>query len=234
MEEIQTANEIEIIDEFTDSESPVPIEDVENKGVIYKLSRAISGVLHPFVVPTITVLLLLFGNTIMSGVPERLKLLFVAIIVLNTIVVPTLFILLLRSFNYIPNFSLNQRRDRIAPLVVVTICYIICAFMISDALVAFLIRKFLFAAVGCVLLGLVVSFFWKISLHMISAGGALALLFIINISGFGNMLWVLIVGVLLTGALASARLYLGLHTPLQVTAGFVGGFIVACAVMLKM
>lgn len=106
--------------------------------------------------------------------------------------------------------------------------------MISDALVAFLIRKFLFAAVGCVFMGLVVSFFWKISLHMISVGGALALLFIVNISGFGTMLWVLIVGVLLTGALASSRLYLGRHTPLQVAAGFVGGFIVACAAMLIM
>ena len=98
----------------------------------------------------------------------------------------------------------------------------------------FLIRRFLFAALGCVLLTLIVTPFWKISLHMTAAGGLLAMLFILNFSGFGQFPYTLLMFILLIGALGSARLWLGSHNLGQVMAGFGGGFLIASATILSL
>lgn len=153
-------------------------------------------------------------------------------IALNTLVIPAILIALMRTFGVLGNLSLQQRRERMIPLAVVAVCYLICALMISNVLVAFLIRKFLFAAFGCVLVALVVNFWWKISLHLMAVGGAVAMLLIVAISRFGDLTGTVIVAILLSGLLASARLWLGSHTPTQVAAGFFGGFAVATLVML--
>lgn len=231
------SNEKEIIITFdtlpTDDTQQEELQN-QRRGLAYILSRAISTVMHPFVVPAIAIVVLLFSNTILSGIPLNLKWLFVSVILLNTLCVPVLFLLVLRTTGLIDSFSLQTTRDRIAPLAVMVVCYVVCVFMIPDTIVAFLIRKFLFAAIACVLLAFVVNFYWKISLHMVASGGALAMLMIVNISNFGTMLWPMVALVLAIGALASARLYLGSHNPAQVTVGFLGGFAVASATMLIM
>ncbi len=197
-----------------------------------RLSQTLSRAMHPFVMPVYAILLLLFGSTFMENIPLKVKLFFLGVVVVNTVMVPALFILLLRGLGYLHSLSLVERRDRIIPLIVVAGCYVVCAYMVSGALSAFFIRKLLVAAAGCVLLGLVVTCFWQISLHMIAAGGVVAMLVLVNVAGFGSLIGGLCVALLLSGALASARLYLGYHNPGQIAAGFLGGFIVASCLLL--
>ena len=206
--------------------------DRPETGLCVTMCRGISWLLHPFMVPTYMVLILLFGDTIMSNIAPGLKWFFVLMVSLNTLVIPAILIALMRTFGVLGNLSLQQRRERVIPLAVVAVCYLICALMISNILVAFLIRKFLFAAFGCVLVALVVNFWWKISLHLTAAGGAVAVLLIVAISRFGDLTGTVIVAILLSGLLASARLRLGSHSPAQVAAGFFGGFAAAALVML--
>ena len=214
------------------SEPEVESVDGPDDGLCTLLSRGISWVLHPFLVPTYTVLVLLFGDTIMSNIATGLKWFFVLMVSLNTLVIPAILIALMRTFGVLGSLSLQQRRERVIPLAVVAVCYLICALMISNILVAFLIRKFLFAAFGCVLVALVVNFWWKISLHLTAAGGAVAVLLIVAISRFGDLTGTVIGAILLSGLLASVRLWMGSHTPAQVAAGFFGGFTAAALVML--
>lgn len=200
--------------------------------LLTRLSKTISYALHPLVVPTLAVLLLLFGHTVMSGISVRAKGFFVAIVILNTLVIPALSIALLRSLRLIPDLSLSEPRHRIIPMLIVALSYVACAFMLSDLMMAFLIRRFLFAALGCVLLVILVTPFWKISLHMTAAGGLLAMLFLVNLSGFGQFAYTLLAFVLLAGLLGSARLWLGSHNIWQVTAGVGGGFLIASLAIL--
>lgn len=60
----------------------------------------------------------------------------------------------------------------------------------------------------------------------------MALLVVMNILGVGNMTVPLMVAIFLSGALASARLYLGCHNGRQVLAGFCGGFVVTVLAVL--
>lgn len=197
-----------------------------------RLSKTISFVLHPLIVPTWAVSLLLFGHTVMSGITMRSKGFFLAIVLLNTWIIPALSIGLLRSLKLIPSLKLDEPRHRILPMIIVALSYVSCAFMLSDLMMAFLIRRFLFAAMGCVLFTLIITPFWKISLHMTAAGGLVAMLFILNLSGFGQLSYTLLAFILLTGALGSARLWLGYHNLWQVTAGFIGGFLIASTTIL--
>ena len=88
------------------------------------------------------------------------------------------------------------------------------------------------AAACCEVMCLVVSLYWKISLHLTAMGAVVALLVVMNIAGVGDMMVPLMIAILCAGALASARLYLGCHNGQQVLAGFCGGFAVAALAVL--
>ena len=151
-----------------------------------RLSQAISLLLHPLTIPLWAGILMLFGNTLMATMPLSIKWFFLAVLALNTLVAPALCIGLLRAFRLIPDLRLSEPRQRLIPILIVLLSYVSCLMMLSDVMMAFLIRRFLFAAMGCVVLTLIVTPFWKISLHMTSIGGLLALLTAQNASGLGQ------------------------------------------------
>lgn len=77
----------------------------------------------------------------------------------------------------------------------------------------------------------IITYFWKISLHMIGLGGLLAyillLLFVRGLQyGLPSEIDILLSSViLLSGIVGSARLYLCAHTPAQVYVGYIVGFL---------
>ena len=82
------------------------------------------------------------------------------------------------------------------------------------------------------MLALLVTPFWKISLHLICMGGVTAMFTLLSVAGAGQHFWALVVSILLSGALASARLHLGSHNPWQVAAGYFSGLAVAMLAMI--
>lgn len=196
------------------------------------LSKTISYALHPIIIPTIGVAVLLFGKSVMSAVTIDAKWFLLAMVLMNTAVIPALIIGLLRYFGIIPDLSLKKRGERIIPMAIIALSYIVCAFMLKDMMMAFLIRRFLMCALCCVIFAGTVTFFWHISLHMTAIGGLLGVLLIMTFSHFGQFTYVVIVSILLCGLLASARLYLGKHDIAQVSVGFCGGLLVSAAALL--
>ena len=89
----------------------------------------------------------------------------------------------------------------------------------------------LFALVAAMVAGvgvaLVISSFWKISIHAACAAGTIAILVIV----FG---WIMLVWVPVVAAVGWARVTLRDHTPLQVVAGSAVGAIVAAALMVPL
>ena len=72
----------------------------------------------------------------------------------------------------------------------------------------------------------------RISTHLTAMGAATALFTMLNIAGETHLFWVLLGTLLVSGMLASARLYLGRHRSLQLLYAYVGGFIVSAVAML--
>ncbi len=196
-----------------------------------KISHAISWVLHPFLLP-LYLLAILLTQTVFAEYATPVKLYLSWVVVLYAILIPVLSLGVLRSLGRISDYRIDNRRERLIPLLIGAICYLLCALTIAKIPSAIFLRKFMLAACCCEAMCLVVSLNWKISLHLTGMGAAVALLVVMNIVGVGNMMIPLMVTILCAGTLASARLYLGCHNPLQVASGFCGGFVVAVLAVL--
>lgn len=196
-----------------------------------KLSHGISWVLHPFLLPLYLIVVML-TMTVFAHYPAGVKFYLLWVVALYTVIIPLLMLGVLRSLGRISDWRVDNRRERLLPLLVGIVCYVLCAFTIAKIPSAEFMRKFMLAAACCEAMCLVVSLYWKISLHLTGMGAIVALLVVMNVVGVGSMLYPLSVAVLLAGALASARLYLGCHNGRQVLAGFCGGFTVAALAVL--
>lgn len=196
-----------------------------------KISTGLSWGLHPFLLP-IYMMAMLLTMTTFAHYPSNVKFYLLWVVVLYAVIIPVLALGVLRSLGRISDYRVDDRRERMLPLLVGALCYILCAITIAKIPSAMFLRKFMVAAACCELLCLVVSLRWKISLHLTGMGAVVALLVVMNIVGVGNMMVPLMAAVLCAGALASARLYLGCHNGWQVLAGFCGGFAVSMLAVL--
>ena len=196
-----------------------------------KIANTLSWVLHPFLLPVYLMAVLLTMTTF-AHYSTQVKFYLMWVVALYAIVIPFLALGVLHSLGRISSFKVDNRRERWLPLAVGIVCYILCAITFAKIPSAIFLRKFMVAAACCEAMCLVVSLWWKISLHLTGMGAVVALLVVMNIVGVGNMLIPLMVAILAAGALASARLYLGCHNGTQVLAGFCGGFVVAMLAVL--
>lgn len=196
-----------------------------------KLSHIVSWVLHPFLLP-LYMLAVLLTLTVFVHYPTGVKFYLAWVVTLYAVIIPVLALGVLHSLGRISDYRIDNRRERLLPLVIGAVCYILCALTIAKIPGVDFLRKFMLAAACCEAMCLAVSFYWKISLHLTGMGAAVALLVVMNVVGAGNMMLPLMVAVLASGALASARLYLGCHNGRQVLAGFCGGFVVATLAVL--
>ena len=196
-----------------------------------KISTGISWVLHPFLLPIYMMALLLTMTTFAHYFPN-VKFYLLWVVALYAVIIPALSLGVLRSLGRISDYRVDDRRERMLPLLIGALCYILCAVTVAKIPSAVFLRKFMLAAACCELLCLGVSFYWKISLHLTGMGAVVALLVVMNVVGVGNMMVPLVAAVLCAGALASARLYLGCHNGRQVLAGFCGGFVVSVLAVL--
>lgn len=196
-----------------------------------KIANTLSWVLHPFLLPVYLMALLLTMTTF-ALYSANVKFYFMWVVALYAIIIPFLTLGILRSLGRISDFRVDDRRERLLPLLIGTVCYVLCALTFAKIPSAIFLRKFMVAAACCEAMCFVVSLRWKISLHLTGMGAIVALLVVMNVVGVGNMLIPLSVAILCAGALASARLYLGCHNPRQIAAGFFGGFCVSLLAVL--
>ena len=152
-----------------------------------KLSNGISWVLHPFVLPVYMIVLLLTATTF-ALYPANVKFYLLWVVVLYAVIIPVLALGVLRSLGRISDFRVDDRRERLLPLLVGTVCYVLCAVTISKIPSVVFLRKFMVAAACCEAMCFAVSLRWKISLHLTGMGAAVALLVVMNIAGVGHML----------------------------------------------
>lgn len=198
--------------------------------IVIRLARILSWVMHPLVLPLYLVLLL-FSQTAFALFAPAMKWYLSGTVVLYGMLLPALMVGLMRLRGWIPNLHLYDRRERILPLMVGAVCYLLAATTIGRIEAALFLRKFMLAAACCELFCVLVSTRWQISLHLTGMGAAVALLVVMNLLGIPRMLLPLLWAILAAGLLASARLALGRHTPAELGAGFAGGLLLTLGAM---
>lgn len=184
-------------------------------------------VFQPLVMPTLIFVFMLFGlpqtEIAIGGINKALVLFVVSA---NTLFIPLGIILVMRFTKAIPSLHMENHRDRVFPFSIITLLYLVTAYFFYQK--DWLDYKLIFALFVisiCLVLLTSISYFWKISAHMMGVGGLLGIVLAFSMMVQGNNLLNLVLSVIiLTGILGTARLYLNAHTPLQVLGGLLLGF----------
>lgn len=186
--------------------------------------------------PTLLFGILLFdvpnvvGMDVYSG---SLRLSLLVLIFIGTFAVPSLLMYYLLRVGYIQSLQLHSLAERRLPYFLTGLVYLFVAYLFAFRMelvstiapeIGLLLAS---SAVAILLVGLI-SLSWQISAHGVGLGGIIGLLgglmYRFSLTDlFFPFIWL----VLLTGFVASARLKLNAHTPIQIHAGLVLGLAIS-------
>lgn len=202
-----------------------------DKSITTVLCRTLSIVLHPMLMPLYAAAYIAATSPLMKMLSVSSRAYIVGLVAVDAVLLPAFYIWMMFFLKVIKDKSLSRPADRIRPLAVLALCYGLGLWGFRDMHTTFMISRVLWAGLFCAITALAVTPLWKISLHMMAQGAAIALLTLFCISGMCPV-WLFCVAVIIAGCVASARLYLGAHNPMQAAAGFaVGTIISGCSLL---
>lgn len=197
-------------------------------------SLAVSFVFHPALMASIGIAVLLYSPSHISLLPVAVKNYLAGFVFISTAAIPLALIGVFRYLHLIQSVYLTEARQRMLPMVVVSALYGLVAWRFLTFPAPLMVKYFLL--VTCCLLGVssAVTWFWKISLHLIALGGVSGLFFLVFwLFDPSYLLW-LCMALFASGMVGTARLYMKEHTPAQVYAGFVVGFVAMVVPLVAM
>ena len=203
-----------------------------------RIATFLSVVLHPLIITTYLFAILFLITPELAGVsalelPGLGSLLL--LIFLNTFVAPTIIIYYFYRLGIISTLHVDSLPERRLPYLASIIIYAIATYLFGWKLqpiaeLAPQIAILLGSVTISLIIVAVVSLFWKISAHATGMGGAIGILTSLIIRFEEHLLLTpLLIAILISGVLLSARLYLNAHTPAQIMAGFASGLAVSSA-----
>ena len=189
-----------------------------------KLSKIISVILHPILMPIVTFYtsLKLVPN-IGIAISSYINLIWI-ILVVSTIILPSLSLLYLKYIGKIESFEMTEHKDRPLPLLITGV-WMLIGLRLLDYIpyLAPVLKIELICAIIIVLLASIISRFWKISLHMLGVGGLVGVVFSFH-TLYGGFSEVLILFMLISGLVGVARIKQKAHNHNQIYVGFAIGF----------
>ena len=210
-----------------------------------RIAEIISVLFHPVFIPTLVFLLSIIFIpycSIIYSSPE----LFLILILTFTTIIPLLVIsimlnlivssyfkkLLLKINKYLhsiypKDFKMKNSYERVYVLAVVFISSTFGYFYLDDLGYFFgssLIDLIYVSIMFQIIIALIISIKWKISLHMLGIGGLAGTMGALHMN-FGGLFEVVSLSILASGILGMIRIYQGSHNYLQIYIGFCVGFI---------
>lgn len=201
--------------------------------MLRKSAHFFSWVFQPLLMPTLAAALFLqLPFYTFKLMPFELKWYVLICNVLFTILMPVLMIFLLLRNNMIESLDLKKREDRKYPIIFTIVFHIANYYFLSRAHLPGPYMFFLLAALFSLIMTLIITNYWKISMHMTGIGGVcgafLTLAFIWPI----DLRIILALLFLLAGIIGSSRLILNAHTSKQVFFGFLAGLVPQLSLLL--
>jgi len=172
------------------------------------------------------------SGTYLSNILPQAKYMLGLFILLTTFVFPLVSMMILKWQKLISNFSLDNRKERLLPILTTLIYYYLAYYIITSSHIQGVIKAFVLSGIISLTFAFFITLKWKISLHMIGVGGIFALIISISLRLNTNLSSFLIIWSFIAGLIAAARLYLQAHNLTQITAGFFVGAITVLSTIL--
>ena len=189
-----------------------------------KFHKFISTILHPIVLPTLGVFL--YFVFVSKSFDKRLQLIVLGLVFVLTYVVPVLLLLFLKNFGFIKDFQVSTIKERRFPVIfMIFLLYFLGNTIIQIPTIRNLGILFYGTSLSLTCIYVLFSVKLKSSLHLVSMGNMIGFFLIMTNINSLSMLPIIILLVLLSGILASSRLYLKAHTPIELLIGFSLGIV---------
>ena len=192
-----------------------------------RIARALSFLFHPLLIPTYILLTLLnFDRLYTVLLPWQMNLLIVGTVMVTTLLFPLLIIFIMYRIKMISSLYMPQREDRIFPLITIAIFYYLTFYLLKQLYLPYCFQLFLLGASVIALICLITTFFFRISLHITALGATSGLFLGMTVISGGAGLFLLVISVIISGIVGSARLKLNAHQPSEIYSGWLLGAIV--------
>ena len=188
-----------------------------------RFSKILSFVFHPVLMPTYAILLLLYFSKVFSQfMPIEQKTHLINLTLIFTLLLPLLSIFLLKKLKIVSSIYMENQKERKWPLLIAISSYYLLFRMFEFLYIHPIIIKLVLGAMLILFLAVIISNFWKISLHMLGIGGVFGAFLAFQYL-FGGKLFLIILLLLCSGLVAYARINENTHTLKQVYLGFLVG-----------
>ena len=196
-----------------------------NLGITIALAKFISIVFHPLLMPLYGLAIIFTAPTLLGYLPGEVKRILFLIIFINNVFIPVTMLPLFKNRNLISTYTIEERRERTVPLILMSILYSITSFIIFRYQIPLFLKSFVFASTFLVIFVTLVNFWWKISIHAVAAGALNAVVVMLSVKMYSQLTWYLISVILAGGLVLSSRIKLNSHSPAQVWFGFFTGLL---------
>jgi hypothetical protein len=203
-------------------------------------ARVISIALHPLLMLTYMLVMLLLVNPYSFGVhsiADQQARVLLARVFLSSFFIPAIAVLMLHFTGLLRSLEMPDKEDRIGPYIITGVFYLwLFRNFLDNSQIPAVFVSFTLGATIALFLAFFINIFSKISIHALGMGGLVGVTVLIMavFPGYGflsmdggrqiDIRIVLITGILLSGITGTARLYLRAHEPIDLWGGYLIGF----------
>ncbi len=198
----------------------------------HRVAAIVSAILHPLLMPLGT-LVMLFA---VDGVLKYRVGLFAYLLLLLSIntLAPAISLALLRRRGVISDLDIRNRQERILPFLIVLAYYVMAYVLVSRGeavVVPVFYQHVLLALVVAIASAWLVTWRFKISMHMMAQGGVMGVfLRVAVLQPTWDMMWTSAL-ILCAGLVGWSRLQLEAHRPVEVYTGYALGLLAVSVVL---
>ncbi len=194
--------------------------------VNHKLKRVaelVSVAFHPIFMPLYGLLIIYSSHTLHSFMPAEIKRVIFILVTANNVMIPLALATVLYARGAITTFNARDRNERMILLTFSVVMYSITAFLLLRMQIPSLFRAYFISIAIVTLITLVITIFYRISLHASGIGGLLVLIVFMILLYHNSMVWQLVAVFITGGAVMASRIYLEDHSPSEVWTGLLAG-----------
>ena len=198
--------------------------------IICQMSRTpakfLSYTLHPLLMPFYAILMVLNLNTYIAfSLSGHVQQVVLSLVFITTVALPVITAVFLIQKGVVRNLEMETIAERRLPFITTAIFYVLCYFLLLQMPLPRMIPLMVLGAFLAIFIAWLISFSWKISIHMIGIGGLTGLLIALSDLLNAGLVIPVILTVMIAGFLGSARLSLRAHTPPQIYSGYIVGLL---------
>jgi hypothetical protein len=188
------------------------------------IQNIISTIFHPIFVNLLGMgLLFLLFPQLYFGIPLKLKYVLIAYVFFLTGIVPLMYVLFLKFSNKVTSIHLNKKEERFLPYLLTTGLYLFCYYSFYKIGVPNILLYYLLGCFFILLFVLITNYFYKISLHTTTLGALFGVILYATKHTGTDLRMLLTLVLVVSGLVASARMFANAHTLPQIYLGFFAG-----------